>query len=719
MTKITVTQEELDEVIAVRDAEGIFRLPINADLSLRRADNSFGTAYVTTDPDVELSAVNVKYLQTMMSNITFAAYDADTEYSLGNIVYVLVGSVAHYYIYINNTPATGMNPETPANNTHWDAMGVDEIIAVQNGDGSLVEIHLARADSVLTNPNAGMAVEIQNNNVGHSDLLSWEASSGVLILNVDGLVDALANTSGGIGWTDWVFDVDAPGDNNVPQPGTVIEVGELWRNESNIFRALQQMTAPALAGNLQQIEPRTGSANWEEYLHGSLNDFVVHQGYSHGFTDVTDSNAVKFGYVSEIDAQREVVSISPDTGDGNNQIPGTSEWIIAAGTVTLVPDTYYVVDWSLGTAVLKHIDSESTNTLLLVDYQEQPNGRLPLAGELSRFARLDNLQLQTLSITNETAIEAVVQHNHEQDARIAALENQDFTTTISSFTADATLTSLFTSGTIVNKGNFNDNLYQAWTVTREGHELIGYLQLTDTERDSFRSEFSLTEGSSSNIYIPANPDAPHTVGIKAFAAADYNDLSADTQVILAQISSMRFGGNFGSETQFEIRWEILNYSDAIDTGLGTVDSGEIYGAAGDLRYAFEANTLYTTPAWEFREATVNRTEVVSGGDSTIFSATAPSSPTDNQRWVNTTTGKQYVWVVGTNANYWRQLSGVGQAAAGVTALTGNNDLGNTFFMQSSATDLTFSFGGTAIARLSSTGQWTTLNEQTDNDGTAL
>ena len=122
---------------------------------------------------------------------------------------------------------------------------------------------------------------------------------------------------------------------------------------------------------------------------------------------------------------------------------------------------------------------------------------------------------------NAAAIEANTQHNHEQDARIAALENRDFTTTISSFTESTTLSNFFTSGTIINKGNAGNNLYQAWTVTREGHELIGYLQLTDTERDSFRNEFSLTQGSSSNIYIPANPDSPHTIGIKAFPAADF------------------------------------------------------------------------------------------------------------------------------------------------------------------------------------------------------
>ena len=129
---------------------------------------------------------------------------------------------------------------------------------------------------------------------------------------------------------------------------------------------------------------------------------------------------------------------------------------------------------------------------------------------------LDNISTNTTNITtNVTNIEALTQHNHEQDARIAALENQDFTTTISEFTPDATLSSFFTSGTVTNKGTSGSNLYEAWTVTREGHELIGYEQFTDTERDSFRNEFSLIQGSSSNIYVPANPDAPHTVGIKA------------------------------------------------------------------------------------------------------------------------------------------------------------------------------------------------------------
>ena len=234
--------------------------------------------------------------------------------------------------------------------------------------------------------------------------------------------------------------------------------------------------------------------------------------------------------------------------------------------------------------------------------------------------------------TNEANIEAVVQHNHEQDARISALENQDFSTTISSFTADATLSSFFTSGTITNKGSSSSNLYEAWDVTREGHELIGYLQFTDTERDSFRSEFSLVQGSSSNIYIPANPDAPHTIGIKAFPAADFNDLSSSTQVILAQISSMRFNGARGSETSFEIRWEVINYSDAIDTGLGTVASGDIYGAAGDKRYAFLASTLYTAPAWEFREATVSRTEVITTGTDNAL-RTAPDTVANDEAWL--------------------------------------------------------------------------------------
>ena len=240
---------------------------------------------------------------------------------------------------------------------------------------------------------------------------------------------------------------------------------------------------------------------------------------------------------------------------------------------------------------------------------------------------LDDISDNTTNIATNTAdIESVVQHNHEQDARIAALENQDFTTTISSFTESTTLSNFFTSGTVINKGNAGSNLYQAWTVTREGHELIGYLQLTDTERDSFRNEFSLIQGSSSNIYIPANPDAPHTIGIKAFPAADFNDLSSSTQVMLGQISSMRYGGDVGSETMFEIRWELLNYSDAIDTGLGTVDSGEIYGAAGDKRYAFLAPTIYTTPVWEFREATVSRTEIISTGTSVSINNTVVDSP---------------------------------------------------------------------------------------------
>ena len=275
-------------------------------------------------------------------------------------------------------------------------------------------------------------------------------------------------------------------------------------------------------------------------------------------------------------------------------------------------------------------------------------------------------------LDNTAAIEANTQHNHEQDARIAALENQDFTTTISSFTESTTLSSFFTSGTIINKGNAGNNLYQAWTVTREGHELIGYLQLTDTERDSFRNEFSLVQGSSSNIYIPANPDAPHTIGIKAFPAADFNDLSSSTQVMLGQISSMRFGGNVGSETMFEIRWELINYSDAIDTGLGTVDSGEIYGAAGDKRYAFLASTLYTAPTWEFREATVSRTEVVVTGGSTVrVDGVEVNDPNFVDNGISTTTARGVAFGADAQGNIIGQVDVTGLSGMGESALSGN------------------------------------------------
>ena len=86
MTKIAVTQEQLNEVVAVRNAEGIFRLPINADLSLRRADDTFGTAYGTTDPDVDLSFVNVAYLNSHLNSVTLGEYSATSPYPAGSTV---------------------------------------------------------------------------------------------------------------------------------------------------------------------------------------------------------------------------------------------------------------------------------------------------------------------------------------------------------------------------------------------------------------------------------------------------------------------------------------------------------------------------------------------------------------------------------------------------------------------------------------------------------
>ena len=487
--------------------------------------------------------------------VEFTAYSATQSYSRGDIVYVISGGVSHFYLYVSNVPSTGMDPEDPFNNLHWHALGVNEVIAVQ--EGASVEIHLARADSLLLNPNAGMAVEVQNDNVGHSDLLNWEAENGVLILNVDGLVDALAD--GGSGGTVDTALRDTPDD---------VANDTAW---------LAYINSLGISGGVPTF---VNTAAWEAQEHITLD--------------------IEF-YISTND------SYDPTTANTDLAAQGYSdgdEFFIVSR------DTTYQVISTGGNLALQFIltNRDSLSTL---------DGGQSVLDDIS---------------DNAAAIEANTQHNHEQDARIAALENQDFTTTISSFTESTTLSNLFTSGTIINKGNAGNNLYQAWTVTREGHELIGYLQLTDTERDTFRNEFSLVQGSSSNIYIPANPDAPHTIGIKAFPAADFNDLSSSTQVMLGQISSMRFGGSVGSETMFEIRWELINYSDAIDTGLGTVDSGEIYGSAGDKRYAFLAPTIYTAPAWEFREATVSRTEIISGGADNAL-RDAPDSVADDTAWL--------------------------------------------------------------------------------------
>ena len=410
-------------------------------------------------------------------------------------------------------------------------------------------------------------------------------------------------------------------------------LGSIWR-----FGVSHDASTPTYT--LQAIVQEEGINLTTFYFDGTLPDPSPVQSGHHAFQVTIVADEVQTDTLMFNQEQFRVTQPSPGMTDINISTPalvfaGRTEFLesllaptgdtisVSGETLTYTPSGSSAVEIDFDELlhpVGSNIDQDVDAILMASDYSHgntiyiesqdafyyiaQSGGHFHLA----EVATTDVVATETEA--READVEALTQHNHEQDARIAALEHQDFTTTISSFTADATLTSLFTSGTIVNKGNFNNNLYQAWTVTREGHELIGYLQLTDTERDTFRSEFSLVEGSSSNIYVPANPDAPHTVGIKAFAAADFNNLGSDTEVILAQISSMRFGGNFGDETQFEIRWELLNYSDAIDTGLGTVDSGEIYGAAGDKRYAFYANTLYTAPAWEFREATVSRTEVV-------------------------------------------------------------------------------------------------------------
>ena len=461
-----------------------------------------------------------------------------------------------------------------------------------------------------------------------------ESTQGLLVRGISGVGDPTHEFNDANESQLW-FEVELSGSGSTSieqwKTATDYKVGDLALTVyNNVITSLWHChtahTSDNTAGGTGDGQPRPGvdNNNWDEIAETGVLPWTTGFNYQLG-NIVFYSNGLNSGlYQRKIGGSDASTSESPDNNPGDWRFLGiqrftqSSDWE-AQPNITLDIDDYVTTSDSYNASQANtdlaaagylhgeafHINSRDTTYEVITT-----GGNLAL-----QFTLTSRDGITALGDGQDVldSIEANTQHNHEQDARIAALEHRDFTTTITSFDTEAALTNLFTSGTIVNKGNFDNNLYQAWTVTREGHELIGYLQLTDTERDSFRSEFSLTEGSSSNIYVPANPDEPHTVGIKAFAAADYNDLSENTQIILAQISSMRFGGNFGSETQFEIRWEILNYSDAIDTGLGTVDSGEIYGAAGDMRYAFYAQSLYTTPAWEFREATVGRTEIVGAG----------------------------------------------------------------------------------------------------------
>ena len=63
MAKTPLTPAERQEVANVRNTEGTFELPIDADLELRNSDGSYGAAYGSTDPDIEASFVNIKHFQ--------------------------------------------------------------------------------------------------------------------------------------------------------------------------------------------------------------------------------------------------------------------------------------------------------------------------------------------------------------------------------------------------------------------------------------------------------------------------------------------------------------------------------------------------------------------------------------------------------------------------------------------------------------------------------
>ena len=249
-------------------------------------------------------------------NTSLSAYSATKEYSLGNIVYTLNSGVAHVYIYINETASTGMNPETPANNTHWDAMGVDEVTAVQSG--SNVEVHLARADALLHNPNAGMAVAIENENVGHSSLLNWEASNGVLVLNVDGLVDALANTGSSIDqWataTDYVVgDIVLTVYNNV--------ITSLWHCHT-------AHTSDNTGGGAGDGQPRPGvdNNNWDEVAETGVLPWTTGFNYQTGNV-VFYANGINAGlYQRKVGGSDVSNAEAPDVNHGDWRFLGTQRF---------------------------------------------------------------------------------------------------------------------------------------------------------------------------------------------------------------------------------------------------------------------------------------------------------------------------------------------------------------------------------------------------------
>ena len=179
---------------------------------------------------------------------------------------------------------------------------------------------------------------------------------------------------------------------------------------------------------------------------------------------------------------------------------------------------------------------------------------------------------------------------------------------ITLFTEDTDLNTLFADANIYddNHGASTFDPTRGWTIDPHGDgtaTAVAYLQLDSTEEALLYTTFGLVQSSQHlSNYLPADPSDPYTIGVSAYAAAVFSDISPDTQIMIWRIHDVEKITGVGSiPTHFKLRFVCINLSSTIDTALTTAQTTSFNGT-----HSF--NTANVRDNFNFREADIDLEE---------------------------------------------------------------------------------------------------------------
>ena len=179
---------------------------------------------------------------------------------------------------------------------------------------------------------------------------------------------------------------------------------------------------------------------------------------------------------------------------------------------------------------------------------------------------------------------------------------------ITLFTEDTDLNTLFADANIYddNHGASTFDPTRGWTIDPHGDgtaTAVAYLQLDATEEALLYTTFGLVQSSQHlSNYLPADPSDPYTIGVSAYAAAVFSDISPDTQIMIWRIHDVEKITGVGSiPTHFKLRFVCINLSSVIDTALTTAQTATFNGT-----HSF--NVANVRDNFNFREADIDLEE---------------------------------------------------------------------------------------------------------------